>query len=240
MSDSEKDLFEQSERIKEKLAQLKESDKNFQNFGAFVHKYELNKTLSEKEISEFEKEYQIALPKEYRYFLKHFGNGGCGPFYGVVKLEDSLFSDMDLKKEDDKTNPALPFPHTEPQMMAADSIEDEEEAEKYFEQWIEPKHTQGILRLSNYGCGVFVDLVVNGEEYGNMWTSDLGNDAGIFPSGMLKNEPQRINFLDWYELWLDNSLQKMESNNYEKPVSSGFSGQGFGGIKKFLRKYFRL
>lgn len=242
MENPESYLLEQSLRIKEKLKRLKKIDKSFDAFGASIHKYELNTVLKEEKLFDFESEYKITLPKEFRAFLKYVGNGGAGPFYGLERIENAIWSDLDRKGKSKLVNPSLPFPHTEPQMINFELYEfaGEFDENKFEEEWYNPKHTQGILRLSNYGCGVFIDLVVNGEEYGNMWTSDVVNDAGIFPSGMLENEPERINFLDWYELWLDDSLQKMESNNYEKPVSPGFSGQGFGGIKKFLRKYFRL
>jgi hypothetical protein len=53
-------------------------------------------------------------------------------------------------------------------------------------------------------------LVVNGEEYGNIWTDDRASDAGIRPSYELSNK-EKITFLNWYELWLDNSLKELKA-----------------------------
>lgn len=201
----------QIEQIKEKLGELKGLDKEFRLFGASSHKYKLNNVLSFTQIEEFEKKYGITLPVGYKEFLLKIGDGGAGPNYGLVKLEDSLFADMDFKNEDNKTNPSLPFPHTEPQMMFNEDFDEEKHDEEAFEEiWGHPHHNYGILRLSNGGCGIFTSLVVNGEEYGNLWIDDRGSDAGIYPANMMDDKPERINFLDWYETWLDQSINSLK------------------------------
>lgn len=202
----------QIERIKEKFNRLKNGDKNFRLFGSVRHRHELNDVLSEEEVAAFEARYKIRLPDEYRAFLLAIGNGGAGPFYGLEKLEDSLYADMDARKDEtqERVDPSLPFPHTEPQIMFPEGYNlDESDDEDFYKQWDDPKHTQGILRLCNFGCGVYLDLVVNGEEYGNIWSSDLASDNGIYPWGQLGDEAERITFLDWYELWLDQSLKEL-------------------------------
>ena len=50
---------------------------------------------------------------------------------------------------------------------------------------------------------------MNGQEKGNMWTDDRTNDAGLYPTIELGNKG-KITFLDWYELWLDNSLEEIQ------------------------------
>ena len=155
-------LQEQITRIKEKLEQLKSRDKKFRLFGAAKHKYELNTVLSGEIIEEFEKAHKISLPIPYRHFLLEIGDGGAGPFYGVVKLEDSIYADMDFKAESEIVNPSMPFPHKEPQLVYAEGVdEDEEFDEDEFEKiWKDPKHIQGIIRLFNIGCVDHIGLVV--------------------------------------------------------------------------------
>jgi hypothetical protein len=200
-------------RIKEKLEQVKSLDKNFSLFGASKHRYDFNQPLSVEQIENFERQYRVSLPQGFRLFLLELGNGGAGPFYGLVKLEDSLYADMEYRKESAKVNPSLPFPHTEPQYMFPEDFEESDEAarERIYDYWSEPLHEQGILRICNYGCGIFIDLIVNGEEYGNVWVSDIGNDYGIFPVGIIDDEPnKKTKFLDWYEKWLDKCLEELE------------------------------
>jgi hypothetical protein len=62
-----------------------------------------------------------------------------------------------------------------------------------------------------------LNLVVNGQEYGNIWTDDRGSDGGIYPSMELGNK-EKINFLDWYELWLDNSLEEIKNKITATPI----------------------
>ena len=50
----------------------------------------LNPTLSEEEIRSFENKHGISLPIEYRLFLQLVGNGGGGPYYGLLPLHDDI------------------------------------------------------------------------------------------------------------------------------------------------------
>lgn len=233
---SENELLEQCKRIKTKLENLRKSDKSLKQFGSENHKYKLNKVLTENEIINFEEQYKVKLPLEYRIFLKHIGNGGAGPYYGVERLFDSLYRDLDYKNENKKVNLAKPFPHTSDWNLDFDSYSSNEEYEKdYFSK----EHSNGILRLCNFGCGVFISLVVNGKEFGNIWFDDRCNDHGIYSAPGIK-ENEKITFLDWYEEWLDKSLAIEKDKNYEQFISFGISGEGFGRIKKFLRRYFGM
>lgn len=203
------ELSEQILRIKEKFSRLKSLDKNLKTFGSRLHKFELNEPLDLGTISIFEEKYHIKLPPEYSLFLQQIGNGGAGPAYGLVKLENSLFADMDNPKEENLVDPAQPFPHTEPQIMMTEDDEDEFDDDEFDdeidEKWNEPQHNFGILRLCNLGCGIFTSLVVNGQEYGNMWIDDRSSEAGIYPYCKTNDFSERVNFLDWYEIWLDQS-----------------------------------
>ncbi len=66
------------------------------------------------------------------------------------------------------------------------------------------------------GCGHFLVLVVNGDEKGHIWADAMVSDYGVFPQGYSQNWlfndlqfTERLSFLEWYELWLDLSLQKL-------------------------------
>ncbi len=190
----------QLNRIKKKLRELKRLDKDYSVFGAEKHKYKLNPLLNEKTIEQFEEEFNIRLPEGYRSFLKELGNGGAGPYYGLEPLENGRYADLDYKPPKDLINPALPFVHTEAWNLANGEINEDNETEYFDKKWV-----NGLLRVSNYGCAISINLVINGMEYGNMWVDDRGNDGGIFPDPFFKPD-SRVDFLEWYELWLDQSL----------------------------------
>jgi len=68
------------------LKELKRKDPHFKNFGANVHRYNLNSPLSLIEIENFESKYNISLPIDYKYFITEVGNGVAGPYYGLFRF----------------------------------------------------------------------------------------------------------------------------------------------------------
>lgn len=218
--------FKRIERIKEKLGKLKQEDAALQVFGASSHLYELNPVKEEKELLAFEKKYNIRLPEGYRDFLLHIGNGGAGPYYGLQKLEDGLYDDLDRKEEDCLIDPSVEFPHTEPWNMEFPDNGTDEEYSTRDEIYFSTKWTSGVLRICNFGCGIFINLVVKGQEYEYIWVDDRCSNNGIYPDHYFGNN-EKIDFLSWYELWLDQSLKKAADN----PSPNKKSGLGHSSNK---------
>lgn len=195
------------DRIKSKLIELRQKDRELKTFGSESHQYNLGPRKSEVELAAFEQRYGIALPKGYRKFLLEIGDGGAGPYYGLGRLEYALSIEMDSPMVE--LDPSKPFPHTEAWNMSFDEAADDEEYFRqrdeiyYNDQWI-----NGVLRIAHFGCGVFMNLVVKGPEYGHVWVDDRGSDQGIYPDQYFGNK-ERLDFLTWYELWLDQSMQKL-------------------------------
>jgi len=205
--------------IREKIKQLKKLDKNFTLFGSQKHRYRVNPTILLAQVQEFETTHHVTLPPEYVEFITVIGNGGVGPFYGLEPLENGLFDDLDYKRPDSLLNPGKPFLYTEPwnaEFAETNNAEEneqmyEEEYAKFQEQYFDNEYMNGVIAICNYGCGVSLNLVVNGPEYGNIWTDDRGSDGGIYPSCEQGNK-DKISFLNWYELWLDNSIREVQRN----------------------------
>lgn len=211
-------MSEQINRIREKIGHLKKLDKGFSLFGSEKHRYKINSPISLDEVQQFELRYNVTLPKDYVEFITAIGNGGAGPFYGLERLENSLFEDLDYKRPDCLLNPSKPFLHIEPWNLEFTTTIDEEvneeeyekERSKFEEEYFEKEQMNGVIAICNFGCAISINLVVNGQEYGNIWTDDRASDNGIYPSHELGNK-QRITFLNWYELWLDNSIKELTS-----------------------------
>ena len=192
--------------VKQSLAKLKTLDKNYRVFGSSSHKYLLNPVLEEEKIKAFEDKYAVRLPEDYRRFLVEVGNGGAGPYYGLQALEDSLFIDLDYKRENEYLNPSKPFLFTEKwNMEFTGDYNNEQEYHAFEEEYFKETWANGLLRICNFGCGVSLNLVVNGSEYGNIWVDDRGSDGGIYPDPYF-GQSERTQFLDWYVLWLNKSL----------------------------------
>ncbi|MDR2222962.1 MAG: SMI1/KNR4 family protein [Flavobacteriaceae bacterium] len=218
---------EQIKRIKNKLNQLETLDQDLEVFGADTHEYTLNPILTTKAVVEFEKQHQVSLPKDYVAFITQIGNGGVGPFYGLQTLADaSIDETAALMGQADATSLLNKvFPHTtswnpvdkleaidnkiEQAFNEGNSDLEEELYHQRLEIIGEPEHDYGRLNLCDYGCGITIFLVVNGPQQGIMWTDDRINDGGLYPSIELENEKE-LSFLDWYEMWLDNSIADFE------------------------------
>ncbi|PVD51273.1 SMI1/KNR4 family protein [Terrimonas sp.] len=211
-------MNEQLKQIEEKLYQLKKLDSNYSLFGSLKHRYHLNPPISSEKIEKFELRNKISLPNDYKEFLINVGNGGAGPFYGLEPLENALFEDLDYKDPMSLLDPSNLFLHTEPwNLNFKPTLDEKENIEEYelqlqeFEEiYFDSKQLNGVIAICNYGCGISLNLVVNGKEYGNIWTNDRVNNNGIHPSYELGNKG-KITFLNWYELWLNNSLDKIET-----------------------------
>src|SRR5580658_7105770 len=96
-------------RVAEALEYLR--SRRSQVFGSQAHEFRLNTTLDEPAIAAFERRHHVTLPSDYRTFLTSVGNGGAGPFHGVLPLGkvDHNF-DLRIWKEGDVGVLSEPFP----------------------------------------------------------------------------------------------------------------------------------
>lgn len=221
------------ELIKNKLIELKEIDSRFEVFGSSSHKYELNNSVSENDISEFERLNNCILPSEYKEFLIKIGNGGVGPSYGLFPL-GYMDSGFDLSKwSDDFVSPEKPFKFTgafndtsmlsngAPEETDFDSIEEYEAA---YDKWSDENYDRlqmeywelhaldGAIPICHHGCAYRSWLVVAaGEEHGNVWNDDTPDEGGVYPEQT--EEKNRVTFGEWYLAWLNKSLNDVRSKN---------------------------
>ncbi|WP_298508988.1 SMI1/KNR4 family protein [uncultured Kordia sp.] len=205
----------QVERIKIKLRLAKMNDTFLEVFGASSHNYVLNKPLSQDRVKEFENEYNILFPNEYKVFLTEIGNGGlkedssaAGPFYGIFPLEN-LSQMIEVPKH---YLQSIPFLSTETtfeewdKMYATfrDTFSDEE-----YENGV-GKMYAGVLNIGARGCSGYIGIMLHGKDKGRIIHT---YDEMEYPPGFV----DEINFLDWYESWLDAIISGekiMESSLY--------------------------
>ncbi|MDO7907753.1 SMI1/KNR4 family protein [Paenibacillus sp. JX-17] len=201
----------QIDRILRKLKQLAALDPALDLFGADQHRYRLAPPWNEDQVRGFEKAWSVTLPENYKAFIMQAGAGGAGPYYGLAEPEEGVYSDLDHKNE--LNDISAPFPYTDEWNMDTDWNEDthsEEQLQRMEEQYFSTEHSAGLLRISNFGCGVSMNLVLCGPSCGEIWVDDRVNGNGIFPDHYFENE-NRLTFLDWYETWLDRSLEELEA-----------------------------
>jgi hypothetical protein len=141
-------------------------------FGASRHAYRFHPPLFQKRVEKFERDHKVSLPKPYRRFITELGNGGAGPYYGIMPL--ALKAPHLLK----------PFPYTKPI-----ELQDEETAVQ--------SHAAlpGAVQIAEYGCAIYILLVVRGKARGQVWW-DARYEAGIIPVTDPKSVP--MTFDAWW------------------------------------------
>ncbi|KOY85104.1 hypothetical protein AD998_02100 [bacterium 336/3] len=192
--------------------------------------YTLNPTLSEKEIIDFEKKYQIQLPEEYKAFLLHIGNGNQEEYHRHI---NSLEESVRYHYTDTTTLPIhLPFPFT--QIMGIEIIEDNiyrfypAEKVRNILDSSQKGDLQGCLILNYEGWGSsHTALVVTGESKGFVWhVEDMYHP-------FYTQKGKKIicyTFLDWLSYNLDmelsvSNLKLIQDKQYAKVINLDLSGE---------------
>jgi len=200
------------ERLARKLAQIRDLDPELMLFGAEAHGYDVNGALDAAMLAVFERLYQIKIPSDFRAFLYYFGDGGAGPYYGICPLGMSLFPDMDYPDDTIMLEPGKPFPLTEALPSPGNTVSPTNISQHTPEVSELLNVDDGIIRLCNYGNGVFINLVISGPSAGQVWTDARNIRHGIYPGD--PNRPnQYMTFLEWYEYWLDDCLETIHASH---------------------------
>jgi len=210
------------QRIKEKLYKLIELDENKQVFGAngeiYGHDYVLNPPVDIEKIRKFEKEIKEKLPSRYFLFLTKICNGKAGPDYGLYPFEEAIDTAIYYYNKFNYNNYVSDykkcfssFPITTKQVEKY--IKDEIEYENYTIDDFTVNKLSGILLLSDFIQGHSYILVIKGEQKGKVW---LYSDMGFLTPLYHKDTLKQYTFFDWYESWLDDSLNFITNQHIEK------------------------
>jgi hypothetical protein len=147
--------------------------------------------IAERELRSFELEHAIRLPEDYRRFLLEIANGGRGPYYGLLSLEEWEYPGRLPKREELAKEPTLGF------LASPCPLQDR----LYGENWLhelEPYEWdpyQGTLTLCHQGCTYLALLVVSGEARGRVVNVCMSLQLPVFSP--------YPDFLSWYEGWQD-------------------------------------
>jgi len=212
--------------LQKRLKVLITHDPTLSTFGSATdngsgHGFKLRPTLSEEALQQFERKFDIALPKVYRAFLKHMGNGGAGPGYGMFPLsvpkDTGDLGDRYLATE---------FPITQPIHDDDDDIDGDSPLAEYGYG-----HFSGCLSLSHNGCGIMDFLIVTGPCRGQVWTDDRCSDNGVYPNAS--------SFAAWYSEWLNEAFLKLYTAKLSRNQYVDFhvtSPQRFEQLLAFFRR----
>jgi len=196
--------------IIDKLAMLRAADPECQFFGTFRHGYELNPPVDAATVARAEELAGAPLPAEYRDFLTGVGDGGAGPYYGLLPLAEALDKaeaatlarDSPLVDDIDFAV-LLGMPGTWPEHFEREAGDPDYAARFHaaHTRYRRPPWSCGRLPLADSGCAEWVGLVVRGSSPGTVWHDQIAASRGIFRVAK--------GFLEWYHDWLDDTLDRV-------------------------------
>lgn len=187
-------------------------------------KYLFLPVAQEAEIKKYEDSYDIIIPQEYRWFLLKIANG-------IVSKDDwgfNLINQLELEKIDIKHysyNYSTPF-----RLTTKTKFHSPEDDEDYYEDdyphqiiYDETENYEncsyGYISLVGYGCGTYAFIVVNGEEYGNLWIHDIPSNDEVYPEFDKAKKKRRLKFIDWICQQMDHQVQLYLYHNQLKQNS---------------------
>ena len=194
----------QIQRIKKKLVEAKEADKNLKVFGAEKHKYYLNLPATELEVLEFERKFSVELPECYKTFITQIGNGGnssfnsaAGPYYGIFPMGTNVSELIYDNTEKYLKNDCVIYPKMTDEYWEslAKNINDDNDISDEDYEKERGKIYAGILPIGSQGCTYLHGIILNGQHRGRVVNLDMDGQKPKFTF--------EKNFLDWYERWLD-------------------------------------
>lgn len=163
----------------------------------------LNPIINKDEVDNIEMTKGIKLPPDYKTFIMEIGNGCTGPEYGLLPLQESMI-DFKLNTKP-QINLSIPFSYSEnwneDWIFDIDWENGERPDDVLLDNYMNTTHISGCLQICHIGHGCTYLLVVNGCEYGNIWTDDRADYGGINP--LLNKEGMKVTFIDWYINWLN-------------------------------------
>lgn len=204
------DYAEQIARIKEKAKAVTEKSPWLVNgrppFGAEAHRYRLNPPIAPEELEAFENLHQVRLPEDYRLFLLEIANGGAGPYYGLLPLNNKWdHAVFGAGPEPAVENPRAGF-------LASPCPLTERSYEEDWDEHLEPYDWdpyQGAITICNQGCTYCALLIVTGEARGHVVNVDMDWQPPKFAP--------YPDFLSWYEAWQDSVLSGEEIHWFGYP-----------------------
>ena len=156
----------------------------------------MNPPASLEEVETLERDYQIRLPEDYRAFLLEVGNGGAGPWAGLLPLQSwNAYAECETKLAAPKSKSYL----ASESFFDPGRIYESDWSDSCWEEW-DPY--QGTICLADCGqiAMAAVDfIVVSGKARGRVVSTGELFQKPVFP--------EFSNFLSWYENWQDFALK---------------------------------
>jgi hypothetical protein len=238
-------MLERAQGVRRRIEMLAVADAGRRVFGASKHGYRVSVQHEDGAIERLEAAVGTPVSDAHRALLRVVGDGGAGPYYGLLSVEESLAritrrSGMlaglarDCPLESD-----VPIGELVPQEPTwaehVSRLESDPASEDRFDElaahYGAPPFSDGVLPICDYGCGDFFFLVMRGPKRGSVWANCLDGATGLFNLD--------VDVLGFVERWLDRAETQVRAKDF-KPHGVAYGFLEFGnsrcyGARAWLR-----
>jgi hypothetical protein len=167
--------------LREALAHLASHDPQLRRLGARHHGYRWGAPLGDARVDAIERELGRALPDDYGAFVREVGDGGAGPYLGLMPLDHPV--QLAIARG---APPAFTPGATEPAGRALYT---------------------GVIGLAHLGCGYVAVMPLDGPARGQVWLDARGSGDGLvamYPSfhAMLNDWIAALATARWPRGWI--------------------------------------
>jgi hypothetical protein len=198
--------------IAAELRNLREESAMGRIWGAEIHRFVPNAALREGSVQALEREYGVSLPPEYRAYITRVGDGGAGPWQGLLQLRDAVQQTIAgcpkcLKGEfmhgrewkDENGIPHAWFQFRDPARRGYTPVS--------LDEGMSPGFMAGSLIITHgkpkNGNSLVYRLVLNGSERGFIWRDDRARSGSVGPCQSGSPFLPRVDFQQWMLTWLE-------------------------------------
>ena len=202
------------DRVRRELAALQKNRHALnQIWGAAVHRFQPDPPIAETELAALEAEHGIRLPADYRAYLTQVGDGGAGPWQGLLPIREAIRQSLESSPggltETFRHGRVYHFPgdacrwfqFRDPQKHAYVPFPPDEA--------MSPSFVAGSLVIAHGkpkgGLAQCYRLVLTGPERGRVWWDDRARIGALGPCAKGSLNLAGAGFREWMLLWLEDS-----------------------------------
>jgi hypothetical protein len=173
--------------------------------------FKIYRPFQEKEVLNFEKDFNIELPSSFRKFITSYAKGIHHKSYVLAHVLEKV-SFKKYNKKSIQSNPSKPFPYTQrvylgtqAQDFHGNSAHTTYIPENYMNK-VYKEHSNGVIFLKDSGCLSENFIVVHGDVSGTVWTQNIQSNSEILPFYTNKTTGTLMNFEQYMQQSLERAL----------------------------------
>lgn len=202
------------DRVRRELAELQRNRHALnQIWRAAAHRFQPNPPIAEEELAALEAEHGIQLPADYRAYLTQVGDGGAGPWQGLLPIREAIRQSLEGSPagltETFRHGRTYPLPDAGYRWFQFRDPEKRGYVPFPPDEALSPAFVAGSLLIAHGkpkgGVAQRYRLVLTGPERGRVWWDDRVRIGAMGPCETASRNLWKVGFREWMLMWLEDS-----------------------------------